>query len=183
MFRMQWDALGVFKRGAWAVERFRFAGQDPPAALLRYSRNRSGAHAVEHLRGFTGILQADAYAGYNPFYTLGRVPGPVTEALCWAHGRRKFYELADIAASKRRGKGAAPIAPLALEAVKRIDALFDNRRNPEDIRQDSLGINPDPGLPLASPSHAMTWRATDVFDIRPRVHGSHRPSPLQSDHP
>ena len=103
------DAMGTpwecSSGGAWAVERFRFAGQDPPAALLRYSRNRSGAHAVEHLRGFTGILQADAYAGYNPFYTPGRVPGPVTEALCWAHGRRKFYELADIAASKRRGKG------------------------------------------------------------------------------
>ena len=56
------------------------------------------------------------------------VPGPVTESLCWSHGRRKFYELADLAASKRRGKGAAPIAPLALEAVKRIDALFDIER-------------------------------------------------------
>ena len=46
----------------------------------------------------------------------------------WAHGRRKFYELADIAANKRRGKRAPPISPLALEAVKRIDALFDIER-------------------------------------------------------
>ena len=77
---------------------------------------------------FTGILQADAYAGYRRLYEPGRSPGPVTEALCWAHGRRKFYELADIAAGKGRGKRAPPISPLALEAVKRIDALFDIER-------------------------------------------------------
>ena len=105
-----------------------FAGPDPPATLFRYSRDRSGDHPVEHLRSFTGILQADAYAGYRRLYEPGRAPGPVTEALCWSHGRRKFYELADIAASKRRGKRAPPISPLALGAVKRIDALFDIER-------------------------------------------------------
>ena len=105
-----------------------FGGPDPPAALFRYSRDRSGDHPVEHLQTFAGILQADAYAGYRRLYAHGRSPGPVTEALCWAHGRRKFYELADIAAGKRRGKRAPPISPLALEAVKRIDALFDIER-------------------------------------------------------
>ena len=105
-----------------------FCGPDPPATLFRYSRDRSGDHPVEHLRSFTGILQADAYAGYRRLYEPGRAPGPVTEALCWSHGRRKFYELADIAASKRRGKRAPPISPLALEAVTRIDALFDIER-------------------------------------------------------
>ena len=105
-----------------------FAGPDPPAALFRYSRDRSGDHPVEHLRTFAGILQADAYAGYRRLYEPSRSPGPVTEALCWSHGRRKFYELADIAAGKRRGKRAPPISPLALEAVTRIDALFDIER-------------------------------------------------------
>ena len=57
------------------------------------------------------------------------MPGPVTEIPCWAHGRRKFFELADIAASKGRGKNAPPISPLAMEAVKRIDALFDIERS------------------------------------------------------
>ena len=47
---------------------------DPPAALFRYSRNRSGDHPVEHLRTFTGILQADAYAGYRRLYEPGRSP-------------------------------------------------------------------------------------------------------------
>ncbi len=100
-----------------------FGGPDPPAALFRYSRNRSGDHPVEHLRGFAGILQADAYAGYKRLYEPGRSPAPIAEALCWGHGRRKFYELADIAAGKRRGKHAPPVSPLAMEAVKRIDAL------------------------------------------------------------
>ena len=105
-----------------------FGGPDPPAALFRYSRDRSGDHPVEHLRTFTGILQADIYAGYNRLYAAGRSPGPVTEAACWSHCRRKFFELADIAASKGRGKNAPPISPLALEAVKRIDVLFDIER-------------------------------------------------------
>ena len=105
-----------------------FAGPGPPAALFRYARDRSGDHPVEHLRTFAGILQADAYAGYRRLYEPGRSPGAVTEALCWAHGRRKFYELADIAAGKSRGKSAPAISPLALEAVKRIDAIFDIER-------------------------------------------------------
>ena len=56
------------------------------------------------------------------------MPTPVVEALCWAHARRKLFELADIAASVRRGDKVAPVSPLALEAVKRIDAVFDAER-------------------------------------------------------
>ena len=106
-----------------------FGGPDPPAALFRYSRNRSGDHPIEHLRDFAGILQADSFAGYNRLYAAGRLPGPVTEIPCWAHGRRKFFELADIAAGKGRGRNAPPISPLAMEAVKRIDLLFDIERS------------------------------------------------------
>ncbi len=80
-----------------------FGGTDPPAALFHYSRDRSGEHPEKHLTGFAGILQADAYAGYNRLYSPGRSPGSVTEALCWSHARRKFFVLADIAASARRG--------------------------------------------------------------------------------
>ena len=92
-----------------------FGGADPPAVLFRYARDRSGVHPVEHLKTFAGILQADIYAGYNALYAAGRSPGPVTEAACWAHSRRKFFELADIAASKRRRRNAPPISPVALE--------------------------------------------------------------------
>jgi transposase len=105
-----------------------FAGGAPPAALYRYSRDRRGAHPAAHLAGWSGILQADAYAGFGGLYDSDRSPGPVTEALCWAHGRRKFFELADIAASARRGRQAPPISPLAREAVTRIDAIFAAER-------------------------------------------------------
>ena len=105
-----------------------FGGADPPAVLFRYSRDRSGNHPVEHLETFAGVLQADIYAGYNALYVGGRSPGPVTEAACWAHSRRKFFELADIAARARRSKDPPPVSPLALEAVKRIDVLFDIER-------------------------------------------------------
>jgi transposase len=101
-----------------------FGGSDPPAALYVASRDRRQEHPEEHLAGWRGILQADAYGGYNGLYDPARKPGPVTSALCWAHARRGFFELADIAASARRGPSAAPVSPIALDAVRRIDALF-----------------------------------------------------------
>jgi transposase len=105
-----------------------FGGRAPPAAVYYASRDRRHEHPARHLHGFTGILQADAYSGYNELYDPSRPQGPITAALCWAHARRQFFELADIAANARRGKSAAAISPIALEAVKRIDALFDIER-------------------------------------------------------
>lgn len=107
-----------------------FGGADPPAAVFFYSRDRAAQHPERHLANYTGILQADAYSGYNRLYAPDRSPGLITEAACWSHGRRKFFVLADIAANARgrvRDRASA-IAPLALEAVKRIDAIFDAER-------------------------------------------------------
>ena len=95
----------------------------PPAALFRYSRDRRGEHPELHLAGYAGILQADAYSGFAGLYRPTRAGGAVTEALCWAHGRRRFYELADLAQA-----GKAPPAPLAVEAVRQIDAVFAHER-------------------------------------------------------
>jgi transposase len=103
-----------------------FGGPAPPAAVFFYSRDRTAEHPERHLAGYAGILQADAYAGFNRLYAAERRPGPITEASCWAHGRRKFFELADVAA-KARGQ-LSVLAPLAVEAVKRIDAIFDIER-------------------------------------------------------
>jgi transposase len=95
-----------------------FAGPDPPAAVFHYSRNRNGEHPARHLAGYDGILQADAYAGFGELYDGKRRPGPITEAACWAHGRRNFFVIADT--SK---------APAAVEAVRRIDTIFAIERD------------------------------------------------------
>jgi len=103
-----------------------FGGADPPAAIYYFSRDREGAHPQRHLEKFQGILQADAYGGYKALYADDRPGGAVTEAACWAHGRRKFYVLADLAAKARDPR--IVISPIALEAVKKIDAIFDVER-------------------------------------------------------
>ena len=108
-----------------------FGGRAPPAAMFHCSRDRGGAHVEAHLARWSGLLQADAYAGYNRLYVADRTPGPILEAACWAHARRPFFALADIEASARRkasGKSPAPISPLALDVVQRIDALFEIER-------------------------------------------------------
>lgn len=105
-----------------------FAGDAPPAALFYFSRDREMAHPNRHLAGWKGVLQADAYGGYNDLYRGDRDPGPVESALCWSHARRKFFELADIKEKARKQKPTHDISPVALEAVTRIDAIFDVER-------------------------------------------------------
>lgn len=105
-----------------------FAGGAPPAALFYFSPDREKTHPNRHLVGWHGTLQADAYGGCNDLYRADRGPAPVLSALCWSHARRKFFELADIAGNVRKGKPAHEISPVALEAVARIDALFDLER-------------------------------------------------------
>jgi transposase len=102
-----------------------FGGRTAPAALFYYSPDRGGEHPEKHLAGYSGIMQADAYAGFNGLYVAGRKPGPIVEAACWAHGRRKLFELAELQK-----------APIAIEAVKRIDALFA-------IEREINGLAPD----------------------------------------
>jgi len=120
-----------------------FGGTAPPAVVFRFSRDRGGEHPAGHLIGWQGILQGeeghktvrgtvlptDAYAGYNQRYDPGRQPGPVAPALCWSHARRKFFELAGEETNIRKGRSAKDISPIAFEAGKRIDALFEIERD------------------------------------------------------
>ena len=108
-----------------------FGGAGPPAAMFYYSRNRRGEHPQGHLAGYSGILQADAYDGYGKLYQAGRKPAPVLEAACWVHARRPFFAMADIEENARRkaaGKKEIALSPIAIEVVRRIDALFEIER-------------------------------------------------------
>jgi transposase len=136
-----------------------FGGPAPPAAVFYYSRDRGGTHPQGHLAAYRGILQADAFGGYTKLYAPGREPGPITEAACWAHARRKFFVLADIAHNAQRkaqGKAPALVSPLALAAVRRIDALFDIEReiNGKPAAERAT-IRRERSLPLAA--ELETW--------------------------
>jgi transposase len=117
-----------------------FAGPDPPAAVLFYSRDRGGEHPEQHLAGYAGLMQADAYAGFNRFYEADRKGGPIIEAACWAHARRKFFDLARINQ-----------APIASEAVTRIDVLFAIEREISGLApQQRVGVRPERSRPLVT---------------------------------
>ncbi len=87
----------------------RVADRVAPAVWFTYSADRKGEHPQAHLHDFTGILQADGYAGFSKLYDSGRV----TEAACWAHARRKFVDLHELHQS-----------PVAAETLDRIGALY-----------------------------------------------------------
>jgi transposase len=131
-----------------------FGGIDPPSSVFYYSRDRRGEHPQVHLARYTSILQADAYSGYNELFEPGRTPGVIQSAFCWAHARRNFFELADIAESARRkarGKNPLIISPLALEAVQRIDALFDIERDINGLKpQERLALRQERSAPLVT---------------------------------
>ena len=93
----------------------------PPAVWFAFSPNRKGEHPESHLKEYKGVLQADAYAGFNAIYGKGEV----LQAACWAHARRKFVDIHKAHAS-----------PLAAEAIRRIGALYD-------IERDIRGRSPD----------------------------------------
>jgi transposase len=82
----------------------------PPAVWFAYSPNRKGEHPERHLKNYKGVLQADAYAGFNTIHGQGEV----VEAACWAHARRKFVEIHKAHAS-----------PLAAEAIRRIGTIYE----------------------------------------------------------
>jgi transposase len=114
-----------------------FTGPDPPAAVFFYSGDRGGEHPERHLAGYAGLMQADAYAGFNRLYEEGRKPGPIIEAACWSHARRKFFDLARLK------------APIATEAVARIDALFAIERDINGlVPQQRIAIRNDRSRPL-----------------------------------
>jgi len=126
-----------------------FGGHAPPAAVFYASSDRRGEHPQRHLAEFTGILQADCYNGFNPLFDRTKKQIPVTPAFCFAHARRKFFELADVSRSARRGKGARPVSATALEAVKRIDALFAIERDINGRRaEERLAVRQEKSKPL-----------------------------------
>jgi transposase len=103
-----------------------FAGKQPPAALFFYSPDRKGEHPRAHLKDFCGVIHADGYAGFHELFAGSRI----AEAACWAHVRRKFFDV-----------HAATGSPIAKEALDRIGQLYRveetvNGALPDDRRRE-----------------------------------------------
>lgn len=112
-----------------------FGGPAPPAAIFYYFRDQGGKHLCQRLARHAAILQADAHAGYNDLCAPGRTPNPITEAACRAHVRQKFYVLAETAR-----------APIALQAVRRIDAIqspLERRNSKQSAKKMSCWQHPE----------------------------------------
>jgi transposase len=110
-----------------------FAGSRPPATLFFYSPDRKGEHPRTHLKDFRGVIHADGYAGFNELFVGGRI----VEAGCWAHVRRKFYDV-----------HAATGSPIAKEALDRIGQLYAVEKTingaPPDRRRQKRQIQSKP---------------------------------------
>ncbi|MGO9431282.1 IS66 family transposase [Rhodoblastus sp.] len=112
------DRLWIYVRPRRQAVRWRRAARGHLPLLARSSRRAPQAQ----LAGCSGILQADAYDGYNKLYLVGRKPGPIREAACWVHAWRPFFAMADIEENARRkapGKREIPLSPIAVEVVRR----------------------------------------------------------------
>lgn len=120
------------------------SGTDPPAVVYRYSPDRKAERPYAHLRSFTGVLQADGYSGFNALYAGGRI----IEAACWAHARRKYF---DVYAMDR--------SPIAGEALARIGELYaierEIRGQPAEVRR---RIRQERSAPMLT--HLHTWLET-----------------------
>lgn len=142
--------LGRTKTGRlWAAVRDErpFAGAAPPAAFYRYSPDRKGEHAEALLGSCRGFLHADGYAGFNSLFALDPAIGTarLTEVACWAHARRKIYDVYEATAS-----------PLAKEALERIAELFTieariNGRAPPE----RLAVRQQDAIPLLAELEAF----------------------------
>jgi transposase len=112
---------------------------DPSAVWFAYSPDRKGEHPRKHLKDFIGILQADGYAGFDRLYNDLDPDHPIKEAACWAHVRRKFYDI-----------HVATDSPIASEALTRIGELYgiesEVRGQSPEIRQQVRGARAGPKL-------------------------------------
>ena len=115
-----------------------FGGPDPPAVTFFDPPDRSAKHPEQHLASYAGLMQADAYAGFNRLYSASRKPSPITEVACRSHARHNFFDLVRLAK-----------APIAIEAVKRIDELFAIEREINGLpTQERLRVRNERSRPL-----------------------------------
>ena len=138
----------------WALARDDrpWGGDDPPAVAFTYAPSRAGKHAVDILQGFRGILQVDGYTGYNRVRDT-RGLGDIELAYCWAHARRKLFELT-----------VNNVAPIAEEGIKQIKAFYRIESQTRGLSVDQrLAIRQEKTLPrMQAFKQWLTFQRTQV---------------------
>ncbi|UPT88751.1 IS66 family transposase [Bradyrhizobium barranii subsp. apii] len=141
-----------------------FAGPAPPAAVYYASSDRRCEHPQKHLAVFAGILKADCYNGFEPLFDPQKKTLPITPAYCFAHARRGFFELADIKKNAWEGTKDKPVSPIALEAVRRVDALFEIERPINGCSADERrAVRQQQSKPLLDDMHAWLLRKRETL--------------------
>lgn len=139
----------------YAVDDRPWNGSTPPAVVYVYAEDRKGEHPAAHLAGFRGVLQVDGYSGFKGLLA-NRPPGEIRLAFCWAHCRRRFYDIHQSTGS-----------PLAEEALRRIGELYrveaEIRGRPPDERR---AIRQERSKPIVDVLHA--WLSTQLGRVSGR---------------
>jgi hypothetical protein len=134
----------------YAIDDRPWCGSTPPAVVYVYAEDRKGEHPAAHLAGFRGILQVDGYSGFKSLLA-GRPPDEIRLAFCWAHCRRRFYEIHQATGS-----------PLAAEALRRIRELYaieaEVRGRPAEGRR---AVRQERSKPLVDALHAWLTAQLD----------------------
>jgi transposase len=132
----------------------------PPAVLFRYTPDRKGIHLRTHLARFSGALHADGYAGFERLFETGTIH----EIACWAHARRKFFDLFEATGS-----------PIAREALDRVGALYgiesEIRGRPPDERR---ALRQARAGPLLEQLHAWLLASTHQLSRKSEAAGAIR---------
>ena len=135
--------------------------------MFYYSRDRRGEHPQAHLAGYAGILQADAYDGYNKLYLADRKPGPIREAACWVHARRPFFAMADIEENARRKAAGKEGDPAVADRDRGgaphrravCDRAVDQRQEPRGASGGSTRRKAGPWSTISRPTCASRRRS------------------------
>ena len=138
----------------YVVDERPWAGERPPAALYHYSPDRKGERPACHLAGYAGVIHADGYTGYEALTRSTAPPGPssaprIVHAACWAHARRKLYDVHE-----------ATRSPIAAEGLRRIGQLYDIEREIKGMAANQrLAVRQDRSAPLLA--DLRTWMETE----------------------
>jgi hypothetical protein len=135
-----------------------YTGHSPPLIVYHHTETRAGQHPKAHLAGWSGYLQVDAYAGYDQVFADGRV----IEVACWAHARRKFFDIAEQAE-----KGKRISAHIALDFIGQLYGI-ERAAKQRELEADGLReLRQQQALPVLS--QFKDWLEDQLRDLAPKA--------------